>query len=480
MVVVRYKVSNGVEFFKNLTKATVANGVKGVHKLVLKRMTGKNKIEKAVAKAAAAMERTKPATRSDKLAAAAAAASRDKQRGGEVAAARDAETVDRIRTSTPNKRKGDDMLASERDTKKATVEEDSDSDVEEIEVDEMTRDDKYKQFCAGMRRLVDKYPQEKKEVEMLMKLMNGIIQDTRKVAAEEARKTVSRDAEYLQCTESVMMYNVHKIKFRQNVPIYEVSTFEEKLTDEIHHLTMGRVQVMKVDVMQRAENGKPMTVKVKLGSQKQRGMLYKLLGVAKNFVPESHEVFAGIAFRDCFPFEMLQEVRRLSGEGMEAKRNGECVAFRVTSQGGGAIPILQIRRAHGDRWAVYVRMEKPTRPEPRPRSRVPSMEVERDRDVEVSNLWHEMPPSFTKREVSSDPEFRVRINMAEEMWRKGEGRRALEEWREDMIEMEDDIVNFQGREIVKGRMQEIADAYLFTFNQFCDKVGANPMLNNEQ
>jgi hypothetical protein len=131
MVVVRYKVSNGVEFFENLTKATEANGVKGVHKLVLKRMTGKNKIEKAVAKAAAAMERTKPATRSDKLAAAAAAASRDKQQGGEVAAARGAETVDIVRTSTPNKRKGD-MIASERDTKKATVDEDSDSDVEEM------------------------------------------------------------------------------------------------------------------------------------------------------------------------------------------------------------------------------------------------------------------------------------------------------------------------------------------------------------
>jgi hypothetical protein len=400
MVVVRYKVSNGVEFFENLTKATEANGVRGVHKLVLKKMTGKNKIEKAVAKAAAAMERTKPVTRNDKQVAAAATASRDKQHGGVAAAARGGETVDIIRTSTPNKRKGDEMIASERDTKKATVEEDS--DVEEIEVDELSRDDKYKQFCDGMRRLVDKYPQEKKEVEMLMKLMNGIIQDTRKVAAEEARKTVNKDADYLQCTESVMMYNVHKIKF-QDVPIYEVSTFEEKLTDEIHHLTMGRVQVMKVDVMQRSENGKPMTVKVKLGSQKQRGMLYKLLGVSKKYAPESHEVFAGIAFRDCFPFEMLQEVRRLSGEGMEAKRNGECVAFRVTSQGGGAIPILQIRKAHGDRWAVYVRMERPMRPEPRPRSRVPSMEVERAQDDEVSNLWHEMPPSFTKREVRSSP-----------------------------------------------------------------------------
>jgi hypothetical protein len=142
MVVVRYKVSNGVEFFENLTKATETNGVRGVHKLVLKKMTGKSKMERAVAKAAVAMERTKPSTRSDvQQKQAAAAASRDKEPSGTAAAQSNAEVVDVIRTSTPNKRKGDEMTASERDPKKATVEEDS--DVEEIEVDEMTRDDKW-------------------------------------------------------------------------------------------------------------------------------------------------------------------------------------------------------------------------------------------------------------------------------------------------------------------------------------------------
>jgi hypothetical protein len=262
-----------------------------------------------------------------------------------------------------------------------------------------TRDDKYRELCEGMRKLLEKYPHEQKNMGALMGLVNGIIQDTRKMAAEESRQAVNKDADMLQCTESVMMYNVHKIKFQQNVPIHEVSTFEEKLTDELHHLTMGRVQVMRVKVMQRAENGKPMTVRVKLGSQQQRGMLYKLLGVSKKFVPESHEVFAGIAFRDCFPFEMLPEVRRLSGEGKEAKQNGECVAFRVMSQGGGAGPVLQIRRAHGERWAVYGRKERSTRSGQRSRSLKRSMEVERgevEGEVEVGNLCHEKPASCTR------------------------------------------------------------------------------------
>jgi hypothetical protein len=259
-----------------------------------------------------------------------------------------------------------------------------------------TRDDKYREFCEGMRQILEKYPQEQKNMGGLMRLVNGIIQDTRKMAAEEARQEVNKGADMQQCNDSVMMYNVHKIKFQENAPIHEVSTFEEKLTDELHHLTMGRVQVMRVKVMQRAENGKPMTVRVKLGSQQQRGMLYKMLGVSKKYVPESHVVFAGIAFRDCFPFEMLPEVRRLSGEGKEAKRNGECVAFRVMSQGGGAGPVLQIRRAHGERWAVYVRKERSTRSGQRSRSLKSSMEVERgEGEVEVGNLCG-MPASFTR------------------------------------------------------------------------------------
>jgi hypothetical protein len=94
-----------------------------------------------------------------------------------------------------------------------------------------SRNDKYRQLCEGMRDLMQEFPQAKQRMETLMRLMNGIIQDTGKMAAEDARKAVNRDADNLQCSESVMMYNVHKIKFQTDVPVYEVSTFEEKLTD---------------------------------------------------------------------------------------------------------------------------------------------------------------------------------------------------------------------------------------------------------
>jgi hypothetical protein len=104
-------------------------------------------------------------------------------------------------------------------------------------------------------------------------------------------------------------------------------------------------------------------------------MLYKLLGASKKYSPEFHEVFAGVAFRDCFLFKILPEVRKLSEEGMEAKRNKECVAFRVSSQGDGCVPVLQVRRAFGDRWMVYGR-ENVAGLDPRSRGQEENMEAE--------------------------------------------------------------------------------------------------------
>jgi hypothetical protein len=60
-----------------------------------------------------------------------------------------------------------------------------------------SRNDKYRQLCEGMRALMQEFPQAKKRMETLMRLMNGIIQDTGKMAAEDARKAVNRDADNL-------------------------------------------------------------------------------------------------------------------------------------------------------------------------------------------------------------------------------------------------------------------------------------------
>jgi hypothetical protein len=72
------------------------------------------------------------------------------------------------------------------------------------------------------------------------------------------------------------------------------------------------------------------------------------------------------------------------------------MAFRVMSQGGGAGPVLQIRRAHGERWAVYGQKERSTRSGQRSRSLKRSMEVKRgEGEVEVGNLC-ETPASCTR------------------------------------------------------------------------------------
>jgi hypothetical protein len=51
-----------------------------------------------------------------------------------------------------------------------------------------------------MRDLMQEFPQAKHRIETLMKLNNYIIQDTRKLAVEEARKAVHSNAENIQCS----------------------------------------------------------------------------------------------------------------------------------------------------------------------------------------------------------------------------------------------------------------------------------------
>jgi hypothetical protein len=55
-----------------------------------------------------------------------------------------------------------------------------------------TRDNKYREFCEGMRQILEKYPQEQKNMGGLMRLVNGIIQDTRKMAARKQGRRSTR------------------------------------------------------------------------------------------------------------------------------------------------------------------------------------------------------------------------------------------------------------------------------------------------
>ena len=66
----------------------------------------------------------------------------------------------------------------------------------------------------------------------------------------------------------------------------------------------------------------------------------------------------GVAFRDCFPKELIPDSQRLFQEGMMLKKNGQVELFKVVARGPGVIPVLEVRKkASGGgltKWEVSV------------------------------------------------------------------------------------------------------------------------------
>jgi hypothetical protein len=152
----------------------------------------------------------------------------------------------------------------------------------------------------------------------------------------------------------VMLYNVNKLQLSRRDNHYDGAPVEEILTEELHNLTKHRVSFQVVVTFRRDENGIPAVGKVIPWSNRQRSILYRMLGVARQHAPESARIFRYVAFRDNFPMEYMEDVKKLVSDGMEIKRSGAAGSFRIVSQGDACIPVLQIRKAPGKRWRVHV------------------------------------------------------------------------------------------------------------------------------
>jgi hypothetical protein len=287
-----------------------------------------------VAKAAAAMDRSQSTIRSEVI----APGERSETPGKAPGTARALAADKPVMTSTPHKRKGDEIAQGDKMPKTAANgEEDDVFIVEEVDKDMamLSREEKLKKFMEGMQSIIDECHQFKTKVNKLLALHKSIVQDAIKMASEDTRQLIRKDKEYERSSQSVMLFNVHKIKFPTDDPIYARPSFEGKLREELHSLTRHRIQVRTITVIQRTEDRTLMTVRIRLGAAEHRGILYSMLALNRELDKKMYDVFKAVSFRDSLPYEMLGEVRKLSAEGMEAKRVGKIVAFRVSAQGAG-------------------------------------------------------------------------------------------------------------------------------------------------
>lgn len=383
-------------------------------------------------------------------------------------------------TSTPSKRKGDDITAAAADSKKAdqrkkegteVCQETGKEDVNSI-LPTSSRNELYKELMHKFKSLADRHPEEREEINTMMSLVNGVLKETIKQATEESRKVVKKDLEYLRANKSVMLYNVNKLQLPRGDNYYAGAPVEEILTEELHNLTKHRVSIQEVVTFRRDENGIPTVAKVMLGSNRQRSILYRMLGAARQHAPESARIFRYVAFRDHFPMEYMEEVKKLVAEGMEIKKSGAAGSFRIVSQGDACIPVLQTRKAPGERWRVHVpdASKKGEAPNNRPNQNnlVESMEVTVINEARNS-LVEEMPPAFRSSMVQ-DPDFSIKNQLVNALVMGGKRKQAELDWRAELEQMEKDISEFKGRREVKEKMKEIFDCYNFEFNNWLDSL----------
>ena len=69
------------------------------------------------------------------------------------------------------------------------------------------------------------------------------------------------------------------------------------------------------------------------------------------------KALGGVAFRDCFPKELIPDSQRLVQQGKALKNNGQVEVFKVVARGPGVIPVLEVKRkASGGgltKWEVF-------------------------------------------------------------------------------------------------------------------------------
>jgi hypothetical protein len=191
--------------------------------------------------------------------------------------------------------------------------------------------------------------------------------------------------------------------------------------------------------------------------------------------PEMYEVFKGASFRDSFPYEMLGEVRRLSAEGMAAKRAGNIMAFRVSAQGPECIPVLSVKYKNGEKWAVYAaerqQMSREEVLQARAASEADGRRPAPARKPDLKggiplHMWNKFPMGFKNPHIQ-DPDFRGRINFTNALVESGKTGFAKEEWDKELRDMKRVIDEYQGGdEEVFRIMSEIYEAYKLCFDHW--------------
>jgi hypothetical protein len=109
-------------------------------------------------------------------------------------------------TSTPAKRKGDDISATAADPKSGDQGRKEGCEVFQEGANPITppsgRNQMYKELMYKFKSQADRHPEEREEINSMMSLVNGVLKETVKQATDESKKVVTKDLEYLRAQKN--------------------------------------------------------------------------------------------------------------------------------------------------------------------------------------------------------------------------------------------------------------------------------------
>jgi hypothetical protein len=437
----RFEVVNKVKQWEEIAK----QAQEGPQKIILRRMPGS-------AKKAGQLDNS----RREKAAAGATEA---------MAAARTARPEPTVPVPTPRrptippqKRKGDDSLNSAVSKTLDSNRRDN-RDMEENNMEELnktmmaeTRNESYKSIAEEMAALSNEFPEAKRRLEIVMKRVNKVLQDTIKNTKAETKAETLAEIDNRKCIDSLVLYNVQNLVYPKDSS-YDKMRPEEAVMGALKKMTNHTITLLSVVTMARTEEGFPRIMKITVGDAGQKGTLFRCLALAKKEMPEMYEMFRGVAFRDCFPLMYKQEVQEMVSAGIDMKNAGEIGAFRVVARGSGCNPVLQKKYKNSTKWQEHI-MQQGRGQE--------ANEAEQERDSEDA-LFREMPAIFRRR-AYKDQQFKKWKEMMDGISRNGNWMQVDVVWKQEVSEMREAVENFRGRDIVLKRMQELSEAYEEAYN----------------
>lgn len=166
------------------------------------------------------------------------------------------------------------------------------------------------------------------------------VEEVKDYVLRESLEDAIKDRELERLARTVCIQGLVPSKTR---PKYQWDTLEDWLVDLVHEATNYRVSVHYCRLWRSAEDNKPKSATVVLGSVMQKEVLYRHIAAHMRNKTKLASDLYGLSFRDMIPRDYMEDATRMLRRGADLKRKGEILGYKVKAMGYYCLPALFVR-----------------------------------------------------------------------------------------------------------------------------------------